>query len=71
MTPMVNRIDRPATQAVIHAHLLVTEAEGRVALESPEAVMEEVEFRATHLSSLMEEMFEEARKREDWANEEA
>jgi hypothetical protein len=45
---------------------LVTESGGWVTLESPEAVMEEVEFRATHVSSLMEEMFEEARKHDFW-----
>jgi hypothetical protein len=28
--------------------------------------MEEVEFRATHVSSLLEEMFEEARKHDFW-----
>jgi hypothetical protein len=49
-----------------HAHLLFTEPGGRVTLESPEAVMEEVEFRATHVSSLLEEMFEEARKHDFW-----
>jgi len=31
-------------------------------LETPEAVMEEVEFRTTHVSSLLEEMFEESKK---------
>jgi hypothetical protein len=45
-----------------HAHLLVAETGGIVTLESPQAVMEEVEYRATHVSALMEEMFAEARK---------
>jgi len=52
-----------------HAHLLVTESGGLAAAESPEAVMEEVEFRATHLSSLLEEMFEEAKKHDWWESD--
>lgn len=37
-------------------------------MESPEEVMAEIEFRATHLSSLMEDMFKEAMNRE-WAED--
>ena len=47
-----------------HAHLLVAETGGIVTMESPEAVMKEVEYRATHISALMEEMFKEAGKRD-------
>ncbi|HZI33950.1 MAG TPA: hypothetical protein VFF11_16545 [Candidatus Binatia bacterium] len=50
---------------------MVAETGGLVAMESPEAVMAEIEFRATHLSSLMEEMFAEAMKREWWSGDEA
>ena len=45
-----------------HAHLLVAESGGLILLETPEAVMDEVNFRATHVSSLLEEMFEEAKQ---------
>ena len=45
-----------------HAHLLVGESGGLVLMETPEAVMEEVEFRTTHISSVLEEMFEETKK---------
>ena len=49
------------TGANAHAHLLVAESGGLVALESSAAVMAEVEFRTTHVSSLLVEMFEEAK----------
>ena len=49
-----------------HAHLLVAESGGLIALESPEAVMEEVEFRATHVSALLAEMFEESKKHDNF-----
>lgn len=71
MTPFENRTDRTVADAAHHAHLLVTESAGLVTSESPEAVMEEIEFRATHLSSLMEEMFEESIKHEWWESEAA
>jgi hypothetical protein len=45
-----------------HAHLLVAESGGVVLLETPEAVMEEVAFRATHVTSMLEKMFEESKK---------
>jgi hypothetical protein len=66
MTPFPKKMSETSTGAGGHAHLLVVESGGLVALESPEAVMEEVEFRATHLSSLMDEMFEEAKKHDWW-----
>jgi len=54
-----------------HAHLLVAESGGLVAMESPEAVMEEVAFRATHVSSLLEQMLEECKRRDSfWEPEE-
>lgn len=62
MTAFVNRTVCPAPDVAGHAHLLVSETSGMVVMESPEAVMAEVEFRATHLSSLMEEMFQESTK---------
>jgi len=41
-------------------------------LESPEAVMAEVEFRTTHVSSLLAEMFEESKKHDCfWSFDEA
>lgn len=45
-----------------HAHLLVAESGGMILVESPEAVIDEVNFRATHVSSLLEELFEESKK---------
>jgi hypothetical protein len=54
---------------VCHAHLLAVEMTGTNGLETPAAVMEEVEFRATHVSSLMEEMFREASRRHEWWEE--
>jgi len=50
------------TGTVAHAHLLVAESGGLITLENPEAVMQEVDFRATHISSLLAEMFREAEK---------
>jgi hypothetical protein len=55
---------------VFHAHLLAVEMNGQAGLENPEAVMEEVAFRATHISSLMEEMFETASKKDWWEADE-
>jgi hypothetical protein len=66
MTPYLKTMDGTTTGSSAHAHLLMAESGGLVAMESPQAVMAEVEFRATHLSSLMEEMFEEAGKKEVW-----
>lgn len=71
MTPFLNRTDRTiAGVAEHHAHLLIAETGGMVTRESPEEVMAEVEFRATHLSSLMEDMFKEAMNREWWEDDE-
>jgi hypothetical protein len=64
-------MDRPTLDvADRHAHLLIAETGGLVVVESPEEVMAEVEFRATHLSSLMEDMFKEAMNREWWGDDE-
>lgn len=54
-----------AKEPLVHAHLLAIEMNGQKMVETPEAVMQEVEFRTTHISSLMEEMFEAAKNR-DW-----
>lgn len=70
MTLWLNRIDCPAAPGAPHAHLVVAETGGLAVMESPEEVMAEVEFRATHLSSLMEEMFEEAAKHDWWEPQE-
>jgi hypothetical protein len=62
MNPFVQNMSGTTTGANAHAHLLVAESGGLVTLESPEAVMAEVEFRATHVSSLLVEMFEQPKK---------
>jgi hypothetical protein len=62
MNPFLQNMNGTTTDANAHAHLLVAESGGLVILESPEAVMAEVEFRATHVSSLLEQMFTEAGK---------
>jgi hypothetical protein len=48
-----------------HAHLLVSETDGLATLESPEAVMEEVAFRETGISSVLQDILrnEEAQDR--------
>jgi len=71
MTPRIDKPGGTTTGMCGHAHLLVAESGGLITLESPEAVMEEVEFRATHVSSLMEEMFAEAKKHDFWELDEA
>jgi hypothetical protein len=71
MTSNLNNLSGTVAGTVSHAHLLVAESGGLVTLESPEAIMEEVEFRATHVSSLMEEMFAETRKHDFWDLNEA
>lgn len=60
MNPFLQNMDGTTTGTMSHAHLLVAESGGLVTLESPAAVMAEVEFRTTHVSSLLAEMFEEA-----------
>jgi hypothetical protein len=62
MNPFLQKMDGTTTGVEGHAHLLVAESGGLVTLESPEAVMAEVGFRAEHISSLMREMFVEAGK---------
>jgi hypothetical protein len=62
MDPLLNKMSGTTTGTGSHAHLLVAESGGLVTMESPEAVMEEVAFRATHVGSLLEAMFEEMNK---------
>jgi hypothetical protein len=59
-----------AEPPVCHAHLLAVETGGEGALEKPEAVIAEVSFRATHISSLMEAMFKEASEKDWWEKDE-
>ena len=66
MNPFLQKMGGTTTGTGSHAHLLVAESGGLVLLETPEAVMEEVEFRTTHVSSLLEEMFEEAKKHDNF-----
>jgi hypothetical protein len=66
MDPFRNNLSGTITGTGSHAHLLVAESGGLVLMETPEAVMEEVEFRTTHVSSLLEEMFEEAKKHDNF-----
>ncbi len=51
---------------VCHAHLLAIEMSDGGGRENPEAVIAEVSFRATHISSLMEEMFKTASEKDWW-----
>jgi len=66
MDPLLNKLSGTTTGRATRAHLLVAESGGLVTMESPKAVMEEVAFRATHVSSLLEEMFEELKKRDSF-----
>ena len=70
MDPIVNQIGDAMTGTGGHAHLLVAEMAGNPALESPAAVMDEVEYRANHISLLMEKMFAEAMKHDEWEMDE-
>jgi hypothetical protein len=69
MDPNLRKISGTET-AVSHAHLLAREMNGHGELENPAAVMAEVAFRATHISSLMEEMFETAKNKDWWETDE-
>ncbi len=72
MNPFLQNLDGTNTGTLSHAHLLVAEGGGLVALESPAAVMAEVEFRTTHVSMLLTEMFEEAARHDSfWSFDEA
>jgi hypothetical protein len=62
MNPFLQNMNGTTTGANTHAHLLVTESGGLVTLETPAAVMAEIDFRTTHVSALMTEMFEESKK---------
>ena len=62
MNPFLQNMNGTNTGANTHAHLLVTESGGLVTQETPAAVMAEIEFRNTHVSSLLAEMFEQASK---------
>jgi hypothetical protein len=69
MAPLQKQIGGIAAGTGSHAHLLVAEMAGKAAPENPAAVMEEVEYRATHISLLMAKMFEEAMKRDEWESD--
>ncbi len=62
MNPFLNSLSGSIAGTPSHAHLLVAESGGMVLRETSQAVMAEVEFRTTHVSSLLEEMFEETKK---------
>ena len=47
-------------------HLLVTGGQFEVTVESPERVMEEIEARATRVSSVLEGIFLEPHGNPDW-----
>jgi len=66
MDPLLNKMSGTTTGTGSHAHLLIAESGGLVTMESPEEVMEEVAFRATHVSSLLEEIFEELKKHDSF-----
>ena len=66
MNPFLQKMGGTTTGTGSHAHLLVAESGGLVTLETPEAVMEEVEFRTTHISSLLEEILEESGKHDSF-----
>ena len=72
MNPFLQNMSGTTTGTLSHAHLLVTESGGIITPESPAAVMDEVEFRTTHVSSLLAEMFEEAKRHDNfWSFDEA
>jgi len=66
----MNPFLQPATGTGInptsHAHLLAMESGGQCVLETPEEVINEVVFRATYVTALMEEMFREAESQDKW-----
>lgn len=68
--PIEKKITGATTGTGSHAHLLVAEMGTNAASEKPEAVMEEVEYRATHVSLLMEKMFTESMKHDEWESDE-
>ena len=70
MGSILKKITGAKTGTGRHAHLLVAEMAGKPALENPEAVMDEVEFRATYISVLMERMFLETLKKNEWERDE-
>jgi hypothetical protein len=59
MNPSRHIISDTTTGTNGHAHLLVAEPGGLMTPESPEAVMAEVAYRKTCISSLLEKMFRE------------
>ena len=64
MNPIRHDMIGTTTGTAARAHLLVAESGGLVTMDCPEAVMAELAFRATCVSTLMEEMFEETKKRD-------
>ena len=59
MNPSCHIISDTTTGTSGHAHLLVAGSGGLMTPESPEAVMAEVAYRETCISSLLEKMFRE------------
>ena len=59
MNPSRNIISDTTTGTSGHAHLLVAEPGGLMTPESPEAVMAEVAYRKTCISSLLEKILRE------------
>ena len=47
-------------------HLLLTEGDVKLMAENPERVMKDIEFRATKVSSVLEDILHEAHGRPDW-----
>jgi hypothetical protein len=69
MDPNLHKVSG-AEPPVYHAHLLAIEMSDGGGRENPEAVIAEVSFRATHVSSLMEEMFKTASEKNWWEKDE-
>ena len=47
-------------------HLLLPEGNVNTVVEDPEQVMEEIQLRATQVSSILEEILSESHGRPDW-----
>ena len=60
MNPHVYPMNGTVNNVGLHAHLLPMELGGRLVRETPEEVIREIEFRASHVSGLLNEMFCEA-----------
>lgn len=71
MAPVQKQITDVTTGTGFHAHLLVAEMNGKALPETPAAVMEEIEYRANHISLLMARMFEDSMRQAEWGRDEA